>query len=288
MRKCKYLLLFILLMVTGCLERDTMDNIQIKTTSYPIQYITERIYGEHSTVERIYPNGSTEDDVISDKLLKDYSKTDLFIFNGLDTKEQDYRDKMLSYNQKLKLIDVAPVNSMVYEHAIEELWLDPMNLLAMANHLKKRLKEYIDSAYLTNDIDKNYQQLKQDLIQLDADYREMAERANKKTIVVSDDAFLFLEKYGITVISLEENENLTEKAIHDVYEMIDNNEIQYLYTIHGMKQNDTVSKIQKETGVEFIELHNLFSKTEEEDNQNADYFTLMRDNLEKLKKQLYL
>lgn len=286
MKQLKYIFtILIILMTSGCFQSDTMEDITIYTTAYPIEYVVERLYGEHSTIKSIFPNGSIQGEIVSDKLLLDYSKADLFIFNGLGVNEQDYVYKMLKFNKKLKIIDVS--SSVVYNNKVEELWLDPMNLLTISNNIQKGFKEYIDSTYLINDIEKNYALLKQDLVKLDADYREMARRANRSTIVVGDDIFLYLEKYDITVISLEENENLTQKNIHTVIEMINNGDIKYIYTIKGTKVNDTIKNIQNKTNVEIIELHNLYKLTEEEFNKEETYFTLMRNNLELLKNQLY-
>lgn len=287
MKKIKYLLLLlsILILPTGCLENDSMEDVNIRATAYPIQYISERLYSKHSKITSIYPNGSSMEETVSDKLLKDYSSADLFIFNGNSEKEMDYVYKMRNSHNSLKLIDAS--SSLVFEHSVEELWLDPMNLLTMANSVKKGFEEYIKSAYLTNEISENYKNLKQDLIQLDADYRDMAKTANRKTIVVSNDAFLYLEKYGITVISLEENENLTSKNIYTVTNMIKNGDISYIYTTHGEKVNDTIASIQEETDVELLELHNLYTRTEDEATKGEDYLSLMKNNLELLKKQLY-
>lgn len=286
MKQVKYLFTILIILITsGCLQSDTMEDITIYTTAYPIEYVVDRLYGNHSTIKSIFPNGSIQGEVVSDKLLKDYSKSDLFIFNGLGINEQDYVFKMLEYNKKLKIIDVS--SSVVYNNKVEELWLDPMNLLTIANNIQKGFNEYIDSTYLINDIKEQYSILKQDLIKLDADYREMARRANRSTIVVSNDIFLYLEKYDITVISLEENENLTQKNIHTVMEMINNGDIKYIYTVKGEKVNNTIKSIQKNRNVEIIELHNLYKLTEEEFNKEENYFTLMRNNLELLKSQLY-
>jgi ABC-type metal ion transport system, periplasmic component/surface adhesin len=286
MKQIKYIFAAILVLLTsGCFRNDTMEDITIYTTAYPIEYVVTRLYGEHSTIKSIFPNGSIQGEVVSDKLLQDYSSTDLFIFNGLGVNEQDYVYKMLEYNKKLKIIDVT--SSIVYHNKVEELWLDPMNLLTISNNIQKGFNEYIDSTYLTNDIAEEYATLKQDLIKLDADYREMAGRANRSTLVVSNDMFLYLEKYNITVISLEENDNLTQKNIHTVIEMVKNGDIKYIYTVKGSEVNNTIKNIQKQTNIELIELHDLYKLTEEEFNKEENYFTLMRNNLELLKNQLY-
>jgi len=40
------LTLTMLISTSGCLKRDNLENIDIYTTSYPIEYITNRLYGK--------------------------------------------------------------------------------------------------------------------------------------------------------------------------------------------------------------------------------------------------
>ena len=40
----------------------------------------------------------------------------------------------------------------------------------------------------------------------------MMDSSDNKTLIVSNDVFKFLEKYGFTVISLEENEDLIKQV----------------------------------------------------------------------------
>lgn len=285
MKKCKYLLILVMIIVlTGC-GNNSMENIEIQTTSYPIEYITERLYGEHSTIKSIYPDDMDNDYVVSDKLLKDYSSADLFVFNGTNEKENDYVYKMFENNKKLKIIDVT--SSLTYNNKIEELWLDPMNLLTIANNIKKGFKEYTNINYLLEDIDKNYNKLRLELIQLDADYRDMANRANNKTIVVGDDLFLYLKKYDINVLSVEESVNLTNKTVYTAEELIKSGNIKYVYIKKGTKPNKKIKEWQEKYQIEIIELHSLYTLTDAERKNKTNYFNVMHDNLEALKLQLY-
>ena len=95
------LLLFALsINFTGCFKSDTMEDITIYTTIYPVEYITEKLYGEYSTVKSIYPDGIiTSEYELTKKQVKDYSSADLFIFNGLNT-EKDYVTKFFKYNKR--------------------------------------------------------------------------------------------------------------------------------------------------------------------------------------------
>lgn len=286
MKKIKLLLIiFIIFLVTGCYEKTSMENANIQVSSYPIEYVTNRLYGNHSTIKSIYPDGMDNDYVVSDKLLTDYSSSNLFIFNGNEDNENDYVYKMFNANKNLKIIDATA--SLTYTNKMEELWLDPMNLLTISNNIKKGFKEYTSMAYLNNDIDKNYEQLKLELIQLEADYREMANRANNKTIIVGNDLFHYLSKYGINVISLEESNNFTKKSLYTAEELIESGKIKYIYVKKGETINKNIETLKSKYKIEVIELNSLYTITEYDRKNSNDYFSIMYNNLELLKQQLY-
>lgn len=74
------LLLTVSFLVTGC-SSDSMDNIDIIVTNYPNEYITKKLYGNHSTITSIYPDGVDINTYkISNKQKKDYARKDLFIY----------------------------------------------------------------------------------------------------------------------------------------------------------------------------------------------------------------
>ena len=54
MKKLKYLLLVVLFCLTGCFKANSMDDIKIVTSAYPIEFVVKTLYGDHSTVISIY------------------------------------------------------------------------------------------------------------------------------------------------------------------------------------------------------------------------------------------
>ena len=105
MKKKLFLLLLIPVLLSGCIKRDSMEDILIYTTNYASEYITNFLYGSHSTVKSIYPDGVIIDEYsLTDTQIDEYSSTDLFIFNGI-SKENAYVLPMLNRNKKLKIID---------------------------------------------------------------------------------------------------------------------------------------------------------------------------------------
>lgn len=285
MKKIKLLLLIIFVTtVSGCFNKKTMEDADIKVSSYPIEYITQRLYGNHSKIKSIYPDDMVDGYIVSDKLLKDYSSTDLFIFNGNSDQENDYVYKMFNDNKSLKIIDSTANLSVNYK--IEELWLDPMNYLTMANNIKKGFNEYTNISYLKDDVNTKFTELKQDLVQLEADYREMAERANNKTIVVADDVFQYLTKYGLNVISIEKGSK-NKKALYNAEELIKKGTVKTIFVKKGQKVSDEITKLKETYKINIEELNTMTSMTSEDRKNSKDYISIMHDNIESLKQELY-
>ena len=189
---------------------------------------------------------------------------------------------MRENNENLKIIDTTL--SMEYTNGIEELWLDPSNLLMMAQNVKTGFNEYINNYYLNNDISENYEQLKIDASNLDAKIKQMVANSETKIIVAADNLFKYLEKYGLTVYSLEDN---NEKTIGEVKNLISNGDINYIFIKENEDISSSVQDIIDETGVETLSWHTLSNITEAQRNANQDYFDLMNENIETLKNELY-
>lgn len=268
--------------MTGCFKRDSMEDINIYTTVYPIEYIMDALYGENSNIESIYPNGIIIDDyTLTDKQIKDYSNCTLFAFNG-NSKEGDYVIDMFKYNKGIKIIDAT--SSMEYDNAMEELWLNPSNLLMMAQNIKMGLDEYITNHYLLKDIDENYEEFKIKISNLDADMRLMAEEATTKKLVVANNLFNFLNKYGLEIVSLDGE--LSDKQMADLKSMIANKEFKYIYVAQNSELSDELTKMMEDASIEVVYIHTLSNITESERNDRKDYISIMQENIEKLKKEL--
>lgn len=275
----------IILSLSGCFKRDNMEDITIYTTIYPLNYITDYLYGDNAKIYSVYPSGvDVTTYELTNKQIEDYSNNDLFVFNSLD-RDRDYAVKMINKNKNLKIIDVALGMEVI--NSIEELWLNPYNYLMMAQNLKNGLNEYIENPYLIKEIDNNYEDLKLKLSKLDATIKTTVNSSNYNTIVVDNHLFKFLEKYDLNVISLEEDDSLTQKKIDDVKRMINNGTIKYIYTKDNTT-NDTVQKIlDTYKKVELIKINDMFSNDGGVTNSNENYLTIMNDNIDLIKKELY-
>ena len=279
------ILLLIILILTGCSSsKRNMEDINIYTTTYPINFLINSLYEDHCKVYSIYPTGIDLNDYeLSERKLEEYSKSDLFIFNSLD-KDRDYAVEMINLNADLKVIDVA--TGMNYDYTIEEIWLNPNNYLMMAENIKNGLVEYIDNPYWVDEIENKYKDLEYEISKLDADLTETIISGNYDTIVVDNDLFKFLEKRGLKVISLEDNENLSNNRVDEVKKLIDDGEIKYIYSA-TKDTNDTVNKLINDYNLERVVINSMHSIDGSITNSNDTYLTIMTNNIDELKRELY-
>lgn len=283
MKKIKYLLLIMLFCLTGCFKANSMDEIKIATSVYPIEFVVKTLYGEHSTVVSIYPHDANILDFkVTKVLLKDYSQNDMFIFNGL-TEEKEYLNSMKKYNNELMIINST--EDVPYEYSIEELWLDPNNLLTIANNIKNGLEEYIDAKYLIDEINTNYDNLKIELTGLDGKFYSSSKNAKTKSIIVSDDAFKFLDKYGLEVVSLDKD-TVTQKDITRAKELINEDICDYIFIKYQEELSDTVKDLINDYGVSTLDFYTMTNLIDLNISKN-NYITLMNTNLENLRMELY-
>ena len=289
-KKILLILLATILNLSGCsFTKDSMEDITIYTTIYPVKYLIDSLYGDYSSIYSIYPSGiDPKEFELSERKLNEYANTDLFVFNSLD-RDRDFAVDMININKNLKIIDISL--GMTYDNDIAELWLNPYNYLMMAQNTKKGLLEYIDNPYLISNNDKNgiedkYEELKYNLSRLDADMKEDISLSTYKTIVVDNDVFKFLEKYNLKVISLEENDNLNENTINEVKKLISNKQIKYIFSSDN-NTNDTCNTLIDNYGLELVTLNTMQSIDGGITNLNESYLTVMNNNLDLLNKELY-
>ena len=278
------LIIFASTLTTGC-GTDEMDGIEIIVTNYANEYIVNRLYGEHSKISSIYPDGvDTSTYKLSTKQKKEYAEKDIFVYNGSIESERNLAIDLLDINSNLKIIDTSYV--LETDYAPEELWLNPASLLMMSQNVKNGLEEYISSTYLKKEINEKYKSFKIDISTLDVDYRDSVQETNNKNIVVADSTLNYLEKFGLKVYCIDAD--ASDKTIADVEELIRNKEVSYILTFKNTEMNSIAKDmLQKFNVVKTIELHKLNILTDKERDNKEDYLTIMQNNLTLLNQELY-
>ena len=272
-----------LILLTGCFKRDNMDDISIAVTKYPIEYLVKNIYGFNSTVSSVYPVGSDVDTyTLSKKQLIKYSTNDIFVYNGL-TDEKKIAAGLLNYNSSIKIIDVAKGLNDTYEE--EELWLSPSNYLMLAQNIKDSLLSYTNSTILKQEINDAYEELKLNISMLDANIKVIAENASNKTIIVGNDLFKFLEKYGYNVLSIDESKN-KKSDYQEAKNLVSNKSNSYVFVLEKSVNDENVAKL-KNAGASIVSIKSLKSLNQDEINDGYDYLQYMNTFIDDLKSEVY-
>ena len=272
-------------LLSGCLESNNLEGATITTTAYPISFIAEELYGEHSTIESIYPSGADIANYrLTDKQIEEYSKTDLFIYNGLTDEKQITKD-FINKNDEMLIIDVS--YGLKYTYGIEELWLSPNNFLMLAKNTKENLVEYVDNKYLAEEIETNYRELEETISIMDADLRSIvteAEKEKKSTVlIVSSNLFKFLENYGFEIISLEDENNLTENNLNSIKSKFKNSTYNTIFMPSDAENTDLINSLVKDYKATIIRIDTLSTLTEANKNNNNNYLTLTKQYIDNIR-----
>nr|WP_202410206.1 zinc ABC transporter substrate-binding protein [Pontibacillus yanchengensis] len=167
------------------------------------------------------------------------------------------------------------------------VWLDPTKAIPLAENIKDQLSSLKPEA--KDDFEKNFEKLEERLKNLDEQYHETIENKSQNKILVSHAAYGYWEEaYGVeqvAIAGLSPSQEPSQQQLERIIEKSKKYELEYVI----FEQNVTpkiAEVIQKEIGAESLRLHNLSVLTEKDMENNEDYFSLMKKNLNTLEKAL--
>jgi zinc transport system substrate-binding protein len=163
------------------------------------------------------------------------------------------------------------------------VWLDPIRSIQLAENIKEALIDINPEEQET--FEANFETLKKELEELDEELQTMADKAERGTIVVSHAGYGYWEdRYGIEQIAIAGLSPSNEPSIQQIQNTItimEDNDINYVMFEQNIPTN-IANTVKDEVGAEDVWLHNLEVLTEEDIENNEDYFSLMRRNIEAL------
>lgn len=317
----KYLMLFVFIIVVTVLsacsgnEPNTGSEdgkLQVYTTVYPLQYFTERIGGDLVQVQSVYPVGANEHTFEpTQKDMMALADADIFFYIGQGLEGFVENAKKTLANENVKLVATADRVteeqfhiSTGHIHAEDDhdeedhgdeghedhdthLWLSPIISKDLALSIKDELTAALpEHADLFN---KNYEDLIAELDTLHADYEAMAAQTKNKTFFVSHAAFGYIAgHYGLTqvpIAGLNSQSEPSQKELTAIVDLAKKENVKYIFFEQNVSSK-LATVIQKEVGAEPLILHNLSVLTKEDIENGENYFTLMKRNMEQLKKAL--
>lgn len=308
------LLLVIGAALAGCssdgAKKDKNDKLKIYTTIFPIQDFTKKIGGKYVDAQSVLPPGvDAHSYEPTSKTMVKIAQGDAFIYAGIGLEGFADSAKETLKNEDVKVIPAAKGIKLAkgadHEHEGEahddhgegdehdhgdkdpHVWLDPIRSIQIAENIKEELVK-LQPAH-KKDFEKNFDELKTKLEKLDQDYKNTVSTASHKELLVSHAAYGYWEdRYGVHQISiagLSPTNEPSQKQLKNIIKEAEKHKIKYIIFEKNVKPR-VADVVKKEIGAESLTLNNLESVTKEQLNDKEDYFSLMEQNLDVLKKAL--
>jgi zinc transport system substrate-binding protein len=300
-------IIIFLLVVSGCSnavqtkgEKGSGDTkkLNIVTTFYPMYYFTKKVAGSTANVELLIPNGAEPHDW--EPTAKDMAKiqdADMFIYNSKYF--EIWTEKVLKSINDPDLTVVEASKGRELMNALESgeenhgdhasskdphVWLSPVLAQQEVDTIVKAIEQLDPSN--KNQYEKNAENFKSQLADLDHLYKETTDKAKKKEFVTQHAAFGYLAKqYGLTQISiagLSPDVEPTLGKLKELAEVTKKKNVKVIY-FEGLTSSKVAQTLANEIGAKTEVLNPLEGLTKEEQEKGLDYIDVMKKNLEALK-----
>jgi zinc transport system substrate-binding protein len=256
---------------------------------YPIYDLTSKIAGDKLEVKNIIPfNESPHGWEPSAKEMTEIAKAKAVIYLGM-TMEDPWINKVKESAPNTKFFEVSKgVEPIKKGNAINpHPWLSPKQALILIKNIKDALVE-IDPAN-KDYYEKNYENLRAQLEELDKQYKEELSKTRLKTIVLFHSAFAYVARdYGLKqepLVGMSDEAEPSPARISELVDLIKKEGIKYVF-VEGMAPAKPMETIAKESGAQIMRISTIGTLSKEDMERKADFISLMKENLEKLKKAL--
>jgi zinc transport system substrate-binding protein len=276
----------------GSTEAGGDAHVQVTAAFYPLQYVTEQVGGDHVHAENLVQPGAEPHDLeLSPRQVAQLGDAGLVVYlKGFqpsvdEAVAQEAPDKALDVTTVAPLLDETADDGHGHSHGRDpHLWLDPTRLADVADAVAKRLGE-ADRAHAA-DFTANAQALRAKLTSLDAEYRKGLATCDRRSLVVSHEAFGYLahryDLHQVAITGLTPEDEPTAARLAEVARIAkaEKAEVIFFETLVSPKVAQTLAD---EIGARAEKLDPIEGL---EPNSRDDYISVMRSNLATLRSAL--
>jgi len=294
------------LLLTGCSQRELQTNIgqekiQVYASIYPIYDFAQKIGRDRIDLKLVTPPGAEPHDwEPTAKSIAKMKEADVFIYNGAGF--EGWVDKLVQTIDSDSLIVVDASSGVelleakdhihdhghAQEHQVDpHIWLDPIRA--------KKQAENIKNAFIQADpanrafYEKNYGAFSEEIESLHKQYKEVLSSVRRKEIIVSHAAFGYLaERYGleqIPISGISPQEEPSPAKMAQITKLCRDRQVKYIF-LETLASPKLAEVLANETGARTAVLNPMGGLTQQEIDAGKDYFSIMKENLEVLKKAL--
>ena len=265
---------------------------QVVASFYPLQYVAERVAGEHAEVHNLTSPGVEPHDLeLNVMQTAEVAEADLVLYqHGLqpavdETVEQNGPEHVVDATEVVELAPAGDHGDETDEehadHASDggdpHFWLDPERLAQVAAAFEDELAA-VDTDHAA-DYARNLEALQRDLAALDAEYRTGLASCEIDTVVVSHDAFGYLEKYGLhfeAINGLSPDAEPSPAHLAEIHDLVESEGITTVFS-ETLASKQMAQTVAGDLGIDTAVLDPLEGLSDQ--TADEDYLSLMRQNL---------
>ena len=265
--------------LSGCSGSSSADGkVQVVAASYPLAFVAERVAGGHADVSDLARPGQEPHDLeLTVPQTAQVADADLVVY---EKGFQPAVDDAVDSTGPSTVVDAAATAGL--EGDDPHFWLDPERLRRVASAVEQRLAE-VDPDH-AHAYAANLARLTAQLTKLDATYARGLEHCRTTTMVVSHDAFGYLDRYGLTFASITGRSPDAEPSpdhLAELRRLIEDQHVTTVFT-EPLASPETADTLAQEAGVSTAQLDPIEGLSDATAGQ--DYLSLMRRNLVALQK----
>ncbi|HEY0949539.1 metal ABC transporter substrate-binding protein [Nocardioides sp.] len=257
--------------------------VRVAAAFYPLAYVTERVGGDHVDVTNLTaPGGEPHDLEPSVEVTADIAEAGLVVY---ERGFQPAVDAAVDETASGDVLDAADVVDLVpfRDHGVDSdevdphFWLDPLLMADLADAVADQLAE-LDPDH-AEDYRGNATELRSDLEGLDTEYADGLARCERSTVVVSHDAFGYLQRYGLemaAILGLSPEAEPTPADLARLQDLIREDGVTTVFSesIVSPKAADALAEATGARSAVLDPIEGLTDRTSGE-----DYLSLMQANL---------
>ena len=302
---------FFIVINSGCKKPDNDPRPLVITTLFPQYDFARQIGGEKIKLKLLLkPGVEAHSFEPTPRDIADISKARLFIYTG--SFMEPWAERILKgiknehlivvdAGEGIELLQIHEAGNEEYhegDHSEEDhhhggkdphIWLDPVNALSMIDNILKGLIncDPDNRAYYES----NAEKFKKEVFALHRDFTDMFKKAKHKMIIFGGHyAFrYFSHRYGLDYISpysgFSPDAEPSPGKIAELIKVIEKTGIGVIY-YEELIDPRVARVISEQTGVEMMLLHGVHNISKNDYQSGAAYISIMRKNLESLKKGL--
>jgi zinc transport system substrate-binding protein len=275
--------------VTGAISDDGSEGRQVVASFYPLAWVTERVAGDEWTVTNLTaPGGEPHDLALTIEATAELSESDLVVYlHGF----QPAIDDAIDANASGATLDAAEVVELLplgdHEHAGEDahdhgeddphFWQDPDRMAQLAEAVGDQFATLDEAG--ADDYRQRAEELAAELRTLDREYAEGLADCRRDVVVVSHDAFGYLEKYGLhlaPIAGLSPDAEPTPAVLGELSELIRSEGLTTVFS-ERLASPALAETLATDLGIDTAVLDPVEGLTDE--TAGDDYLSLMRQNL---------